>query len=27
VGEIRSAWEIAQEKADKLGKLSPEEQI
>jgi len=26
VGEIRSAWEIAQEKADKLGKLSPEEQ-
>jgi hypothetical protein len=25
VGEIRSAWEIAQEKAGKLGDLSPEE--
>jgi len=25
VGEIKSAWEIAQEKASKLGKLSPEE--
>ncbi len=25
MGDIRSAWEIAQEKAGKLGKLSPEE--
>jgi hypothetical protein len=25
VGEIKSAWEIAQEKTTKLGKLSPEE--
>jgi hypothetical protein len=25
VGEIKSAWEIAQEKASKLGELSPEE--
>jgi len=25
MGEIKSAWEIAQEKADKLGELSPEE--
>ncbi len=25
MGEIRSAWEIAQEKANKLGALSPEE--
>ena len=25
MGEIKSAWEIAQEKASKLGKLSPEE--
>ena len=26
MGELRSAWEIAQEKAEKLGILSPEEQ-
>ena len=25
MGEIKSAWEIAREKADKLGELSPEE--
>ncbi len=25
MGDIKSAWEIAMEKADKLGKLSPEE--
>ncbi len=25
MGEIKSAWEIAQDKADKLGSLSPEE--
>lgn len=25
MGEIKSAWEIAQEKADELGELSPEE--
>jgi len=26
MGELKSAWEIAQEKASKLGKLSPEEE-
>src|SRR4030042_6179990 len=26
MGELKSAWEIAQEKADKLGKLTAEEQ-
>jgi hypothetical protein len=26
MGELKSAWEIAQEKANKLGKLSPEEE-
>jgi hypothetical protein len=25
MGEIKSAWEIAMERAEKLGKLSPEE--
>ena len=25
VGEIKSAWELAMEKVDKLGKFSPEE--
>jgi len=25
VGEIKSAWELAMEKAERLGKLSPDE--